>query len=296
MSDDGLFECLVCHKKFKRRSLPNHIHSMHKLKSNEYFDTYIEPNTCHTCPICNRDTKFINMFYGYAKHCSYRCSSLDSDVQDKLKSTNKIKYGVDYNFQRQEIIEKSHTYKARCKAAQSTSITWNNKYGGHPMKTDLCKAKMRLTNQRKYKVDWVFQAPTIRKKILQNANRLIAEQECYTYLCRKYKDVRYHYHSDKYPYECDLYIKDLDLYIELNLFVMHGPHRFDPNNDNDMLLLHKLQEKAKTSDFYKRYIKIWTETDPCKLQTAINNNLNYLAFYNKKDFYDYFEKEVNING
>ena len=52
--------------------------------------------------------------------------------------------------------------------------------------------------------------------------------------------------------------------------------------------LEQMKEKAKTSKFYKNAIKIWTERDVNKFECAKKNNLNYLVFYNIKEFKDYF--------
>lgn len=290
MIEDKLYECLICHTMYKRRSLPNHIHSKHHLTAKNYYDTYIEPNIEHLC-ICGKPTKFKNMFEGYNQHCSTKCSSLDPIVKNKVITTTQEKYRVDYNLQRTNVREKARSYETRQKAIIKAKQTWNDKYGMHPMQTKDCKEKMKQTNQKRYGVDWVTQDINTKRKIIKNANKLLAEIECYNFLCTKYNIVKRQYKSEKYPFKCDLYIKDIDTYIELNLFFVHGKHAFNSNNIEDQQLLSKLQDKAKTSDFYKKYIKIWTETDPLKKQTAINNNLNYLVFYSKQDFYNYFNKE-----
>lgn len=292
MIEDKLYECLICHTMYKRRSLPNHIHSKYHLTAKNYYDTYIEPNIEHLYT-CGKPTKFKNMFEGYNQHCSTKCSSLDPIVKNKVITTTQEKYRVDYNLQRTNVQEKAHSYETRQKAIIKAKQTWNDKYGMHPMQTENCKEKMKQTNQKRYGVDWVTQDTNTKRKIIKNANKLLAEIECYNFLCTKYNIVKRQYKSEKYPFKCDLYIKDIDTYIELNLFFVHGKHAFNSNNIEDQQLLSKLQDKAKTSDFYKKYIKIWTETDPLKKQTAINNNLNYLVFYSKQDFYNYFNKEVN---
>jgi hypothetical protein len=40
----------------------------------------------------------------------------------------------------------------------------------------------------------------------------------------------------------------------------------------------------KNTKFYKNAIECWTIRDTNKLQTAKNNNLNYLVFYTYNDF------------
>ena len=255
MIEDKLYECLICHTMYKRRSLPNHIHSKHHLTAKNYYDTYIEPNIEHLCT-CGKPTKFKNMFEGYNQHCSTKCSSLDPIVKSKVITTTQEKYRVDYNLQRISVREKARSYETRQKATIKAKQTWNDKYGMHPMQTKDCKEKMKQTNQKRYGVDWVTQDINTKRKIIKNANKLLAEIECYNFLCTKYNIVKRQYKSEKYSFKCDLYIKDIDTYIELNLFFVHGKHAFNSNNIEDQQLLSKLQDKAKTSDFYKKYIKI----------------------------------------
>ena len=101
-------------------------------------------------------------------------------------------------------------------------------------------------------------------------------------------DVLSEYKSIAYPYKVDAYIKSLDLYIELNAFWMHGGHWFDVNNSDDMRLLNIW--KTKESSMYKTAIKTWTISDLEKRRVAIENNLNYLVFWdtNLFDFYEWY--------
>lgn len=113
------------------------------------------------------------------------------------------------------------------------------------------------------------------------------------------EDVIYQYNKDvRYPFACDFYIKSLDLFIELNFHWTHNFHPFDENNPEDLLELQKLMNKPQTrinskgkevASFYKICIEVWTKRDVIKLQTAKNNNLNYLAFYSENEFYEWFE-------
>ena len=59
---------------------------------------------------------------------------------------------------------------------------------------------------------------------------------------------------------------------------------------DDIYVLEQWQEKAKTSKYYKTAIKVWTDTDPKKMQTAMNNNLNYFVIYNKEDLHDFITR------
>lgn len=92
-------------------------------------------------------------------------------------------------------------------------------------------------------------------------------------IVRQYRDEK------RYPFNCDFYIKSLDLFIELNLHWTHGGKPFDPNDEECQNKLALWQEKAKTSNFYKNAIKVWTVSDNQKLLTATKGGLNYIAVY-----------------
>ena len=100
-------------------------------------------------------------------------------------------------------------------------------------------------------------------------------------------NVIHSYREHRYPFNCDFYIIPLDLFIELNYTWTHGGHPFDELNLNDSSKLKGWQEKAKYSTYYKQAIKVWTESDPLKIETARNNNLNYITIYNKEDLHDF---------
>lgn len=95
------------------------------------------------------------------------------------------------------------------------------------------------------------------------------------------------YISGVYPFHCDFYIKSIDLYIELNAHWSHGGHWYDAKNQKDIEQLNEWKQRAKLkgSHYYYAAIDTWTRRDVLKLQTAIDNNLNYLVFW-KNDLRD----------
>ena len=108
------------------------------------------------------------------------------------------------------------------------------------------------------------------------------EEKLYEELKLEYgeNNVKRNYNQDpRYPFYCDFYIPSKDLFIELNKHPSHGPHPFDPNNEEDQKLLAEWEEKAKTSKYYKVSIDVWTKRDVNKLNTAKKNNLNYITIY-----------------
>ena len=91
----------------------------------------------------------------------------------------------------------------------------------------------------------------------------------------------------RYPFHCDFYIKSLDLFIELNASWVHGGHWFDSSNSEDIVKVQDFQSRlANGKRFYEVALRIWTDRDVLKRDTAIRNNLRYLVFWdnNLDDF------------
>lgn len=104
------------------------------------------------------------------------------------------------------------------------------------------------------------------------------------------EDIFRQYKDPRYPFNCDFYIKSLDMFIELNFYISHGEHPFDPSNKNDLDLLESWKEKSKKSQFYKNLIETWTIKDPLKQKIAKENNLNYKLIYNKSQMEELFNE------
>lgn len=121
-------------------------------------------------------------------------------------------------------------------------------------------------------------------------NRSKFEIESRKLLNETFEHVEEQFMSDVYPFHCDFYIKSIDLYIEINGMWVHGGHPFDKNNPEDIKLLNKWKEKANTSTYYRRAIKIWTESDVNKREVAKKNNLNFIEFWNLKELKDWVNK------
>lgn len=109
------------------------------------------------------------------------------------------------------------------------------------------------------------------------------EESLYRFLCDKFgvNDVIRQYVDRRYPYHCDFYIPSLDLFVELNASWTHGYHWFDAKNPLDIMMLQNWEERAseKGSRYYKAAIDVWTRRDLMKLHSALENQLNYLVFW-----------------
>ena len=98
------------------------------------------------------------------------------------------------------------------------------------------------------------------------------------------EDIETQYCKDpRYPFPCDFYVKSLNLFIELNIFMTHGFHPFNPDNIEDIKKVQLWKEKSKTHPLYKIALKVWIESDPKKLKIAKENKLNYLMVYSYKE-------------
>ena len=126
-----------------------------------------------------------------------------------------------------------------------------------------------------------LQIDTKKHKETMESSISLEETYCYQELIKKYgkSDIIRQYKEKRYPFHCDFYIKSKDLFIECNYHWTHGKHPFDKNNSEDIKKLNAWQEKAKTSDYYKGAIEVWTIRDPLKLKYFKENNLNYQILY-----------------
>ena len=68
---------------------------------------------------------------------------------------------------------------------------------------------------------------------------------------------------------------------------MHGKHAYNSENDDDIKLLKIWEDKSKNSKQYEYAIKYWTIKDPLKRQTAKDNNINLIEFWNLQEVEDW---------
>lgn len=232
------------------------------------------------------------------------------ESKEKRKRTCLEKYGVSTNLNIKEIREKSIKSLRNVKTIEKRKRTCIEKYGcPNPINNEQVKEKAKQTCLKRFGVDNYFKTrknieythsepillkiyETKRKNHTFNTSK--PEERCYDILVNKFgvDDVIRQYKSDLYPFHCDFYVKNKDIYIECNFHWTHGGHKFDTNNKDDIDKLNKLKEKYERSN-HKMYgggIKTWTERDPKKFEYANKNNLNYLTFYNEKDFINYFSE------
>lgn len=126
------------------------------------------------------------------------------------------------------------------------------------------------------------------------------EEKMYDLLCDRFgqKDVERQYKQiDRYPFHCDFYIKSLDLFIELNATWLHGGHWFNKNNLDDIKRLNEWKELDRNGKhFYHVAIDVWTVRDVKKRQIALENQLNYLVFWDNdlSDFIAWLNSDILV--
>lgn len=184
--------------------------------------------------------------------------------QDKIKKTNLKKFGVEFSIQNSTI-----------------------------------KSKSIKTIRNRYGVDNVFKSEKIKRKIRktmhQNDSFKQSKEEDFVYemLTKRFGEVERQYFSEQYPFKCDFYIPAENIFIEYQGFWMHGSHAFDEQNEEDVALVNLWKSKSKLT--YKAAIETWTVRDPKKRKIAKQNNLNWLEFFNLKEFKDWFDSLCPIS-
>lgn len=240
------------------------------------------------CKLCGFETET----YKSADH------TWSDSQRDKIENTCIKKYGakryLDSTEGRQKLVNVLGSKKHREKMSSIIS-------------SDAIQEKTKLTNLKKYgetsamklqeTVDKVHESKMINKSWSTSK----PEELMYDILLSAFgeKDVKRQYKSLLYPFRCDFYIISLDLYIELNATWLHGKHWYNDTSQDDIKLLQKWQRKVEDGRrFYQVAIDIWTVRDLKKRAIAIENKLNYLAFWNNdlSDFKEWLNgyKEGNI--
>ena len=221
---------------------------------------------------------------------SVRNYALTDEYHDRVKSTSLEKYGEEY-------------YSQTIECKERMRKTWIDKYGGVGYASPEMQDKMKLLCLEKFGVENYAQSEEYHEKYQDVlAKRLETMRKNHTFKTSKtekeleielreiFPDLRTQYKSELYPFKCDFYIPSLDLYIEYNGTWLHGWCFYDENNEENRNTLEKWKNASKHSGFYKTAIETWTVRDILKLNTAIENNLNYIAWFNEEQAYDWIER------
>ena len=263
------------------------------------------------CPICNKlviwgacgNNKFFH------DTCSLTCAGKLSliiiknkygynnpmqfpNAKVNLENTMFKKYGVKHALQNKEIKKKQ---EQTCIKRFGSNNIFSSDIGKQKIKESLIKhfgvdhqmKSKEIKNKFNWKESVKKQIETKRKNGTFNKSTL--EDMSYTLLKEKYNDVIRQYRSKLYPFNCDFYIPSLDLYIECNYFWTHCGHPYNENNKNDQIKLN--QWKDNNTKFYNNAITTWTIRDVNKRNIAKQNNLNYIEFWNIKEFTEWIKNK-----
>jgi hypothetical protein len=107
---DGLFICEECGKICTKNKLSLSMHiKYHNIDIKMYYDKWVKEINEGICKICGKETELIKTDIGYKNCCSKKCSN--EYTYNKIKNSNLNKYGVENQYQRKDIKEKSKQTK-----------------------------------------------------------------------------------------------------------------------------------------------------------------------------------------
>lgn len=275
--------------------------------------------------------KCLNQSQYHIKHCieTYTKNYIDNkdnkkDLNERTRNTCLEKYnGI--GFASQELTKKynetmllkyGHTNPSQVKEIQEkTKLTNLEKYGSENVyASDLIIKKIKETNLDRYgETSWakskegreflkIFtnskeykdkQYETKEKNNSFNTSKI--ENKLELELKEIFPDLETQYKSELYPFNCDFYIPSLDLYIEYNGSWTHGGCFYDENNEDNRNTLEKWKQLSEHSKFYQNAIETWTKRDLNKLNTALENNLNYVVWFNQEQALDWIERYTYNN-
>ena len=300
--------CEICGNKFKSQfAISCHIANKHHVDLKDYYDKYIKQDGEGICKTCGKPTKFDKMSKGYRRFCCYSCATKNNETQEKMKATNIQKYGVPNAFMADEVKEKMKQtclerygveYASQSEDFQDRVNKTNlEKYNvKRPAQSTVIMEKMKQTCLERYGVDNYRKTAECVDKIndTKRKNHTFGtskpEKELEIELRKLFPDLQIQYKSELYPFKCDFYIPSLDLYIEYNGMWTHGGCFYDENDENSRNILEMWKQRSGHSTFYKNAIDGWTHRDILKLNTALKNNLNYIAWFNEEQAYDWIER------
>lgn len=229
-----------------------------------------------------------------------------TEGKERAKQTILEKYGVENIQSNEKIKEKIRKVKLEKYGSlnnyEKIKQTVLEKYGVENIsQSEEIKNKKKETCLKHYGVEYYLQlkevkhhmsevlsSPEILDKIYKTKKKNNSfkksdwENTVFNKLLEKFPDTISQFKDKRYPFNCDFYIPELDLFIECNFHWTHGKHIFNENNEEDLKIINDW--KNKNSQYYNNAINTWTKLDIEKYNTAKENNLNYLIFYNMKDF------------
>lgn len=171
-----LIICKICNNSFENNNkLTAHIKYFHNKTIKEYYNTYFKKDTDGFCKTCGKPTEFLSLRLGYHEYCCNKCVQASKEIQEKIKKTNRERYGSDYYSKTDKwlnSIKKTNQKKYGCDfAGQNEEVkekalkTCQEKYGTTTYsQTEECKQKMAESNLKKYGKTAIMQVEEFKGK------------------------------------------------------------------------------------------------------------------------------------
>lgn len=169
-------ECKICQQIFAdRKTISNHVRSIHKLTAKNYFDQYLKTIGNSTCRLCGKKTNWIAGLGKYKTHCNRTCAGNDPHMMEQRNKTNLKRYGTEnindtewkQDKSKQTCLQRyNHECSIHSKQSQEKiEQTWLEKYGTKtPRKDGIISKIINKSIQEKYGVDCAWHIPGVQEK------------------------------------------------------------------------------------------------------------------------------------
>ena len=133
-------KCEICGKEFS--NLSHHIKT-HDINSKTYYDKYLKTDIGEgICPICGKETRFLNMYVGYKSYCNSKCFYTDSAWIQKQREAQSLPETIakgkntklsnrpddPYNSRKMVATRiKNNTLNSNKRIREKIKLTWKNK-------------------------------------------------------------------------------------------------------------------------------------------------------------------------
>jgi hypothetical protein len=128
-------KCEICGKEFKNyRALSNHL-KKYKITSKEYYDRFLKKEDEGICPVCGKETNYINLNRGYCKFCSKKCAKKGENHPNYGKHRSeetKKKLSEAQKGEKNSFYGKHHSEETKKKLSEANKGENNPNYGKHP--------------------------------------------------------------------------------------------------------------------------------------------------------------------
>jgi len=219
---------VVEYNEIQKMSFPSEFTFNQKLYHYLHNDTDLKLGICY----CGNRCKFVNLKTGYLTYCSRKCMANSNNVSDKKKQTLNEHYDVDNPMQSKIIKNKAietniQKYGNKCTLhseliSERVNKIFEEKYGGHPLKSksvrekqkttclerygvehisqsDIVKEKKKMTSMERYGVEYTFQSNAVKESIKKTNNEKYGVDNPSQAKC--VKDKKRHTFLEKYGVE-----------------------------------------------------------------------------------------------